>query len=103
MSRHQYNQIMTYGLRSRQKPSKPDKISNFVGRVKRIKVFIGSLTYICDFMILEDTSSIIESPPEQKNGFRKTLHRRNRPRTTKKRGTSSISKVIFEDKELGSS
>ncbi|GJU43883.1 hypothetical protein Tco_1201149 [Tanacetum coccineum] len=60
MSRIQYNQIMTYGLRSRQKPSKPDEISNFVGRVKRIKVFIGSFTYECDFMILEDTSSIID-------------------------------------------
>ncbi|GJW82930.1 hypothetical protein Tco_0156075 [Tanacetum coccineum] len=51
MSRHQYNQIMTY---------EPDKISNFVGRVKRIKVFIGSFTYECDFMILEDTNSIID-------------------------------------------
>ncbi|GKC32880.1 hypothetical protein Tco_1040174 [Tanacetum coccineum] len=60
MSRHKYNQIMTYGLRSRQKPSKPDKISNFVGRVKRIKVFIGSFAYECNFMILEDTSSIID-------------------------------------------
>ncbi|GJZ75908.1 hypothetical protein Tco_0640373 [Tanacetum coccineum] len=60
MSRHQYNKIMTYGLRSRQKSSKPDKICNFVGRVKRIKIFIGSLTYECDFMILEDTSSIID-------------------------------------------
>ncbi|GKA87770.1 protein kinase-like domain, concanavalin A-like lectin/glucanase domain protein [Tanacetum coccineum] len=60
MSRHQYNQIMTYGLRSRQKLSKPNEISNFVGRVKRIKVFIGSFAYECDFMILEDTSSIID-------------------------------------------
>ncbi|GKD76693.1 hypothetical protein Tco_1339314 [Tanacetum coccineum] len=60
MSRHQYNEIMTYGLRSRQKLSKPDKISNFVGRVKRIKVFLGSFAYECDFMILEDTSSIID-------------------------------------------
>ncbi|GJY02679.1 hypothetical protein Tco_0360831 [Tanacetum coccineum] len=60
MSRHQYNQIMTYWLRSRQKLSKPDKISNFVGRVERIKVFIGILTYKCDFMVLEDTSSIID-------------------------------------------
>ncbi|GJV72053.1 hypothetical protein Tco_1492048 [Tanacetum coccineum] len=57
MSRHQ---IMTYGLRPRQKPSKPNEIRNFVGRVKRIKVFIGSFTYECDFMILEDTSSIID-------------------------------------------
>ncbi|GJR18902.1 hypothetical protein Tco_0967429 [Tanacetum coccineum] len=60
MSRHQYNQIMTYGLRSRQKPSKLDEISNFVRRVKCIKVFIGSFTYECDFMIFEDTSSIID-------------------------------------------
>ncbi|GKD63589.1 protein kinase-like domain, concanavalin A-like lectin/glucanase domain protein [Tanacetum coccineum] len=59
MSRHQYNQIMTYGLRSRQKPLNPDKISNFVGRVRHLKVFIGSFTYECDFMILEDTTSII--------------------------------------------
>nr|GEW23264.1 protein kinase-like domain, concanavalin A-like lectin/glucanase domain protein [Tanacetum cinerariifolium] len=47
-------------LRSRQKLSKPDKISNFVGRVKHIKIFIGSFTYQCDFMILEDTGSIID-------------------------------------------
>ncbi|GKE99340.1 hypothetical protein Tco_0022691 [Tanacetum coccineum] len=60
MSRHQYNQIMTYRLRSRQKLSKPDKICNFVGRVRRLNVFIGSFTYECDFMILEDTSSTID-------------------------------------------
>ncbi|GJZ48087.1 hypothetical protein Tco_0601919 [Tanacetum coccineum] len=62
MSRLQYNQIITYGLRSskKQKLSKPNEISNFVGRVKRIKVFIGSFAYECDFMILEDTSSIID-------------------------------------------
>ncbi|GJY28069.1 protein kinase-like domain, concanavalin A-like lectin/glucanase domain protein [Tanacetum coccineum] len=65
ISRHQYNQIMTYGLRSWQKPSKPDEISNFVGRVKRIKVFIGSFAYECDFMILEDTSSIIDRHLEE--------------------------------------
>ncbi|GKE15936.1 hypothetical protein Tco_1423513 [Tanacetum coccineum] len=60
MSWHQYNHIMTYRLRSRQKLSKPDKISNFIGRVRRLKVFIGSFAYECDFMILEDTSSIID-------------------------------------------
>ncbi|GJU71681.1 protein kinase-like domain, concanavalin A-like lectin/glucanase domain protein [Tanacetum coccineum] len=57
---HQYNQIMTYGLRSRHNPSKPYENNNFVGRVKRIKVFIGSFAYECDFIILEDTSSIID-------------------------------------------
>ncbi|GJW19399.1 hypothetical protein Tco_0026835 [Tanacetum coccineum] len=42
------------------KPSNPDKISNFVGRVRRLKIFIGSFAYECDFMILEDTTSIID-------------------------------------------
>ncbi|GJU49812.1 MAK10-like protein [Tanacetum coccineum] len=52
--------IMTCGLRSRQRPSNPDKISNFVGRVRRLKIFIGSFAYECDCMILEDTTSIID-------------------------------------------
>ncbi|GJT63536.1 protein kinase-like domain, concanavalin A-like lectin/glucanase domain protein [Tanacetum coccineum] len=60
MSRHKYNQIMTYGLRSRQKPLNLNKISNFVGRIRGLKFFIGSFTYKCDFMILEDTPSIID-------------------------------------------
>ncbi|GJV95387.1 protein kinase-like domain, concanavalin A-like lectin/glucanase domain protein [Tanacetum coccineum] len=60
MSRRQYNQIMTYGLRSRQKPSNPNKISNFVGRIRGLKIFIGSFAYECDFMILEDATSIID-------------------------------------------
>ncbi|GKD99852.1 hypothetical protein Tco_1387836 [Tanacetum coccineum] len=60
MSRRQYNQIMTYGLRSRQKSSNLNKISNFVGRIRGLKIFIGSFAYKCDFMILEDTTSIID-------------------------------------------
>ncbi|GJY71032.1 protein kinase-like domain, concanavalin A-like lectin/glucanase domain protein [Tanacetum coccineum] len=60
MSRRQYNKIMTYGLRSRQNPSNPNKISNFVGRIRGIKIFIGSFAYECDFMILEDTTNIID-------------------------------------------
>ncbi|GJW07950.1 hypothetical protein Tco_1570373 [Tanacetum coccineum] len=60
MSRRQYNQIMTYRLRSRQKSSNPDKISNLVGRVRSLKIFIGSFAYECNFMILEDTTSIID-------------------------------------------
>ncbi|GJZ63776.1 MAK10-like protein [Tanacetum coccineum] len=43
-----------------QKSSNPDKISNFVGRVRRLKVFIGSFSHECEFMILEDTTSIID-------------------------------------------
>ncbi|GJS80420.1 protein kinase-like domain, concanavalin A-like lectin/glucanase domain protein [Tanacetum coccineum] len=59
MSKQHYNEIMTYGLRSRQKPSNPNKISNFVGRVRGLRIFIGSFINECDFMILEDTTSII--------------------------------------------
>ncbi|GJW06035.1 protein kinase-like domain, concanavalin A-like lectin/glucanase domain protein [Tanacetum coccineum] len=60
MSKQHYNKIMNKGLESRQKPSNPSKNSNFVGRVKGLKVFIGNFTYECNFMILEDTTSIID-------------------------------------------
>ncbi|GJU42643.1 protein kinase-like domain, concanavalin A-like lectin/glucanase domain protein [Tanacetum coccineum] len=52
--------IMTYRLTSRQKHSNPNKTSNFVGRIRGLKIFIGSFAYECDFMILEDTTSIID-------------------------------------------
>ncbi|GJX05908.1 putative reverse transcriptase domain-containing protein [Tanacetum coccineum] len=60
MSKQHYNEIMNKGLESRQKPSNPSKNSNFVGRVNGLKVFVGNFTYECIFMILEDTTSIID-------------------------------------------
>ncbi|GJR58416.1 protein kinase-like domain, concanavalin A-like lectin/glucanase domain protein [Tanacetum coccineum] len=60
MSRNQYNRIMTYKLGPRKKPSNLNKISNFVGRVRGLRVFVGSFAYKCDFMILEDTTSVID-------------------------------------------
>ncbi|GJX52203.1 MAK10-like protein [Tanacetum coccineum] len=44
----------------RNRQNSMNEISNFIGRVKHIKVFIGSFAYECEFMILEDTSSIID-------------------------------------------
>ncbi|GJR53193.1 hypothetical protein Tco_1403714 [Tanacetum coccineum] len=35
-------------------------ISNFTGRIKRMHVFVGNFTYVIDFMIIEDISSIID-------------------------------------------
>ncbi|GJS09706.1 MAK10-like protein [Tanacetum coccineum] len=35
-------------------------VSNLTGRIKRMHVFIGNFTYIVDFMIVEDISSIID-------------------------------------------
>ncbi|GKE09526.1 protein kinase-like domain, concanavalin A-like lectin/glucanase domain protein [Tanacetum coccineum] len=52
--------IMNKGLESRKKSSNPNKICNFVGRVRGIKVFVDNFTYECDFMILEDVSSVID-------------------------------------------
>ncbi|GJS90164.1 hypothetical protein Tco_0772800 [Tanacetum coccineum] len=88
MSRNQYNRIMTYKLGPRKEQSNPNKISNFVGRVRGLRVFIGSFTYKCDFMILEDTTSVIWL-------FRgiylwKAIHRRNRPRLQQGRRDNHI-------------
>ncbi|GJZ86481.1 hypothetical protein Tco_0658091 [Tanacetum coccineum] len=36
------------------------RVSNFMGRIKEMHVFVGNFTYIIDFMIVEDISSIID-------------------------------------------
>ncbi|GJZ05501.1 hypothetical protein Tco_0539294 [Tanacetum coccineum] len=51
---------MSKRLGPRRKPSNPRKICNFVRRVKGLKVFVGNFTYECDFMVLEDTTSVID-------------------------------------------
>ncbi|GJV15429.1 protein kinase-like domain, concanavalin A-like lectin/glucanase domain protein [Tanacetum coccineum] len=60
MSKQHYNGIMNKGRELRHKSSNPSKNNNFVGRVRGLKVFIGKFTYECNFMILEDTTSIID-------------------------------------------
>ncbi|GJT29989.1 hypothetical protein Tco_0910264 [Tanacetum coccineum] len=60
MSRLHYNWIMSKRLEPWRKPSNPKKIFNFVGRVKGLKVFVGNFTYKCDFVALEDTTSVID-------------------------------------------
>ncbi|GJY87938.1 hypothetical protein Tco_0502566 [Tanacetum coccineum] len=51
---------MSKRLEPRRKPSNPKKICNFLGRVKGLKVFVANFTYECDFMVLEDTTSVID-------------------------------------------
>ncbi|GJZ77849.1 hypothetical protein Tco_0642521 [Tanacetum coccineum] len=36
------------------------RVSNFTGRIKGMHVFVGNFTYVIDFMIVEDISSIID-------------------------------------------
>nr|GEY99793.1 protein kinase-like domain, concanavalin A-like lectin/glucanase domain protein [Tanacetum cinerariifolium] len=47
-------------LEPRRKPSNPKKNYNFVRRVRGLKVFVGNFTYECDFMVLEDTTNVID-------------------------------------------
>ncbi|GJZ62282.1 hypothetical protein Tco_0618419 [Tanacetum coccineum] len=35
-------------------------VNNFTGRIKGMHVFVGNFTYVIDFMIVEDISSIID-------------------------------------------
>ncbi|GJV26241.1 hypothetical protein Tco_1378936 [Tanacetum coccineum] len=58
MTRMMYNWIMKRKLDPRENSNRG--ISNFTGRIKGMHVFIGNFTYIVDFMIVEDISSIID-------------------------------------------
>ncbi|GKC51492.1 hypothetical protein Tco_1074237, partial [Tanacetum coccineum] len=53
-----YNWIMRRKLDPRENSNQ--RISNFTGRIKGTHVFIGNFTYITNFMIVEDISSIID-------------------------------------------
>nr|GEX44798.1 MAK10-like protein [Tanacetum cinerariifolium] len=55
-----YNWIMSNRLKQRRKLSNPKKFCNFIGRVRGLRVFIRNYTYECDFMVLEDTTSVID-------------------------------------------
>ncbi|GJT02914.1 retrotransposon ORF1 [Tanacetum coccineum] len=58
MTRMMYNWIMRRKLNPREDAN--GGISNFTWRIKGMHVFIGNFTYVVDFMIVEDISSIID-------------------------------------------
>ncbi|GJW47518.1 retrotransposon ORF1 [Tanacetum coccineum] len=58
MTRMTYNWIMRRKLNPREEAN--GGISNFTGRIKGMHVFIGNFTYVVDFMIFENISSIID-------------------------------------------
>ncbi|GKE88331.1 hypothetical protein Tco_1565806, partial [Tanacetum coccineum] len=58
MTRMMSNWIMGRKLNPRENAN--GGVSNFTGRIKGMHVFIGNFTYIIDFMIVEDISSIID-------------------------------------------
>ncbi|GKA58732.1 hypothetical protein Tco_0758045 [Tanacetum coccineum] len=58
MTRMMYNWIMRRKIHLRENLNRG--VSNFTGRIKGMHVFVGNLTYVTDFMIVEDISSIID-------------------------------------------
>ncbi|GJX27007.1 hypothetical protein Tco_0233303 [Tanacetum coccineum] len=58
MTRIMYNWIMRRKLDPRENSNRG--VCNFRGRIKGMHVFVGNFTYIVDFMIIEDISSIID-------------------------------------------
>nr|GEU91373.1 MAK10-like protein [Tanacetum cinerariifolium] len=58
MTRMMYNWIMRRKLDPRENSDRG--VSNFTGRIRGMHVFVGNFTYVTDFMIVEDISSIIE-------------------------------------------
>ncbi|GKB75269.1 MAK10-like protein [Tanacetum coccineum] len=58
MTRMLYNWIMKRKLDHRENTN--GGVNNFTGRIKGMHVFIGNFTYVIDFMIVEDISSIID-------------------------------------------
>ncbi|GJZ24292.1 hypothetical protein Tco_0561751 [Tanacetum coccineum] len=58
MTRMLYNWIMRRKLDPKDDPNRG--VSNFTGRIKGIHIFVGNFTYVIDFMIVEDISSIID-------------------------------------------
>nr|GEY20844.1 hypothetical protein [Tanacetum cinerariifolium] len=49
-----------FRLGLRRKPSNLGEIYNFEGIVRGLKGFVGNFTYECDFMVLEDTTIVID-------------------------------------------
>ncbi|GJZ03336.1 hypothetical protein Tco_0536611 [Tanacetum coccineum] len=58
MTRMTYNWIMRRKLNLRENSNRG--VRNFTGKIKGMHVFVGNFTYIVDFMIVEDISSIID-------------------------------------------
>ncbi|GJU58147.1 retrotransposon ORF1 [Tanacetum coccineum] len=58
MTRMMYNWIMRRKLDPRENTN--GGVSNFIGKIKGMHIFVGNFTYIMDFMIIEDISSIID-------------------------------------------
>ncbi|GJZ74026.1 zf-CCHC domain-containing protein [Tanacetum coccineum] len=60
MTRMQYNWIMRKQLKPGEDPEGIRGIRNFTERIKGMHIFVGNFSYVSNFMIIEDISSIID-------------------------------------------
>nr|GEW86228.1 protein kinase-like domain, concanavalin A-like lectin/glucanase domain protein [Tanacetum cinerariifolium] len=60
MNRMQFNWIMRKQLEPKEDPNSISGVSNFTRKVKGMHILIRNFTYVSDFMIVEDVSSIID-------------------------------------------
>ncbi|GJX39394.1 retrotransposon ORF1, partial [Tanacetum coccineum] len=60
MTQMQYNWIMRKQLKPGEDPESLGGISNFTGRIRGMHVFVENFTYVSDFIIVEDISSVID-------------------------------------------
>nr|GEU86235.1 MAK10-like protein [Tanacetum cinerariifolium] len=56
---------LTYHRKLNPREGANEGISNLTGRIKEMHVFIGNFTYVIDFMIIEDISSILDPKSSQ--------------------------------------
>ncbi|GJT14459.1 hypothetical protein Tco_0861501 [Tanacetum coccineum] len=87
-----YNWIMRRKLNPRENVN--GGISNFTRRIKGMHVFIGNFTYVVDFMIVEDISSIIDPRLSQIEWYNSLLN-------LEKEHTKSVYLRNEEDKRRG--
>nr|GEV23471.1 putative reverse transcriptase domain-containing protein [Tanacetum cinerariifolium] len=93
--------IMSKRLGPRRKPSNLRKIINFLGRVKGLKVFVGNFTYDCDFMVLVDTTSVIDHDLGAIQSLISMKAKRNKREVTQGRVTSSLAtRLINKEKRF---
>ncbi|GJR15206.1 MAK10-like protein [Tanacetum coccineum] len=92
MNRMTYNYIMRRKLNPRENSDRG--VSNFTGRIQGMHVFIGNFTYVIDFRIVEDISSIINPRLSQ-------IEQYNSLSNLEKEHTKSVYLRNEEDKRRG--
>jgi len=55
-----YNWVMKKPIPTRQDPNNPRVRCNFLGRVKGLPIYVGSFTYLTDFIVVDDISTAID-------------------------------------------